>query len=102
MAFAPSGSIRPTVGVPVPPLPWNPFAKVPVLQPAPIAPGVPPGLVPPCEGPLLQVVESYMKGQMAYLEFRQRSDLIDRFCDLKLFLKTEYPPRTPSIPEPFA
>ena len=102
MASAPPGSIRPNVGVPVPPQPWNPFAKVPVLQTAPIAPGVPPCLLPPWEGPLLQVVESYMKGQMAYLEYRQRSDLVDRFFDLKRFMKTEYSPRTPPIPEPFA
>jgi len=65
-----------------------------------MAPGVTPALVPPCEGPLLQVVENYMKGQMLYLEFRQRSDLHNRFDDLKRFLKTEYPARTPPIAFP--
>ena len=65
-----------------------------------MAPGVTPALVPPCEGPLLQVVENNIKAQMLYLEFRQRSDLHNRFDDLKRFLKTEYPPRTPPIAFP--
>ena len=41
-----------------------------------------PGLLPPWEGPLIHVVDTYLKGQMAYMEYRKRSDLVNRFNDL--------------------
>ena len=50
---------------------------------------VPPGLLPPWEGPLIHVVETYLKDQMMYMEYRHRSFMVTQLSELKTFMNTE-------------